>query len=649
MVPDDFDHEKFLSDIIKNRSADELKDKPWRKDAARKEPTNPDYPKTPFDKEHWMKSSKPMEEDTQIPQPGDMIRTKKMQMEGQVEKLGKSSAGYDEVFFRVFDGRLMKTPLSNVIVVQKLEDEELNEISNKLLAKYKTAAGKDASAADKAGDYKRGDKRFSGIVKATKKQFANDAKKSIDEEKDKDEFSKKFADLLGKQYKEVQPEKKGDVKKEKLSNNNFELWYRKPTDNLRPIQWQIRTSKDGIQKHEGSSSNIKDAFSDAEEWLATKSGSNKATNNVTVNFNAAFAREFTEQGDTIYCAFWEGPTLVYSLDPHKGLQKTSIRTSEHARTAGAAWLPATTLGPKKANEVGLKGNARYTLGPKTELAQGVYGFPLIWHSNVDGLRLSMNEPIIQTSTKDTEKDVAKEGSMGGINRCAPAVDVSYEKVLDEASADRIYLDAQMALSDGWPDVDPSDLLQPVIRKHNISWEDLENMFKKDGYSDIYDYYDRLGDDLGVLEEIMEKWQEELNELSVDTLKRYAAGAKSKGPGHDKVKTMNHIKGYHRAEDKIAVKTGDRTAPSRRQGPPASGTFEERLEELLDPWHGYTPDDPKANALKKAPKNAMQGMDDIRFSQMVQDTIDEHGLKWAFDFYVMKHGLPPRHFKIYAGL
>jgi hypothetical protein len=53
----------------------------------------------------------------------------------------------------------------------------LDEISTKKLADYKTAAGKDATAADKAGDTKKADKRFHGIVQATKKQFDNDAKK----------------------------------------------------------------------------------------------------------------------------------------------------------------------------------------------------------------------------------------------------------------------------------------------------------------------------------------------------------------------------------------------------------------------------------------------------------------------------------------
>ena len=54
----------------------------------------------------------------------------------------------------------------------------LQELSNDMLGNYKKAASADASKADKEGDFKRGDKRFSGIVKATKKQFGNDAKKN---------------------------------------------------------------------------------------------------------------------------------------------------------------------------------------------------------------------------------------------------------------------------------------------------------------------------------------------------------------------------------------------------------------------------------------------------------------------------------------
>ena len=58
-----------------------------------------------------------------------------------------------------------------------LKGLQLNELSNKKLGDYKTAAGADASKADSEGNYKRGDKRMSGIIKATKKEFANDKKK----------------------------------------------------------------------------------------------------------------------------------------------------------------------------------------------------------------------------------------------------------------------------------------------------------------------------------------------------------------------------------------------------------------------------------------------------------------------------------------
>jgi hypothetical protein len=57
------------------------------------------------------------------------------------------------------------------------EVQQVDELSSDLLGRYKKAAGSQASAADKSGDYAKGNKRFSGIMKATRKQFDNDAKK----------------------------------------------------------------------------------------------------------------------------------------------------------------------------------------------------------------------------------------------------------------------------------------------------------------------------------------------------------------------------------------------------------------------------------------------------------------------------------------
>ena len=60
---------------------------------------------------------------------------------------------------------------------KEVAEETVNELSNQLLGRYKKAAGADASAADKAGDFEKGNKRFKGIVKATIKQGDNDSKK----------------------------------------------------------------------------------------------------------------------------------------------------------------------------------------------------------------------------------------------------------------------------------------------------------------------------------------------------------------------------------------------------------------------------------------------------------------------------------------
>ena len=71
----------------------------------------------------------------------------------------------------------------------KEEVEELDELSNNMLGRYKKAAGADANKADKAGDYKKGNKRFGGIMNATKKQFANDMKKEeVVQEREDDEY-----------------------------------------------------------------------------------------------------------------------------------------------------------------------------------------------------------------------------------------------------------------------------------------------------------------------------------------------------------------------------------------------------------------------------------------------------------------------------
>jgi len=40
---------------------------------------------------------------------------------------------------------------------------------------------------------------------------------------------------------------------------------------------------------------------------------------------------------------------------------------------------------------------------------------------------------------------------------------------------------------------------------------------------------------------------------------------------------------------------------------------------------------------------------FNFSAMVKNGIETHGLKWAVQFYVVKHGLTSREFRIFAAI
>ena len=83
---------------------------------------------------------------------------------------------------QVFQSPAWKKMIADLTaLVKKAEAQQsmssgINELSSELLGRYKKAAGADAKKADADGDYARGNKRFSGIVKATKKQFANEEK-----------------------------------------------------------------------------------------------------------------------------------------------------------------------------------------------------------------------------------------------------------------------------------------------------------------------------------------------------------------------------------------------------------------------------------------------------------------------------------------
>jgi hypothetical protein len=96
-------------------------------------------------------------------------------------------------------------------------ESQVNELSTNKLAQYKTAASADAKKADSEGDYKRGDKRFSGIVRATNKQFDNDTKANSN-------VQAKTDDKLRAYYAQRKAEKQGVAEGWHEDSQELEDW-----------------------------------------------------------------------------------------------------------------------------------------------------------------------------------------------------------------------------------------------------------------------------------------------------------------------------------------------------------------------------------------------------------------------------------------
>jgi hypothetical protein len=258
--------------------------------------------------------------------------------------------------------------------------------------------------------------------------------------------------------------------------HNWTIRYRPASNPGEKVQWQVMDKKGDI-KGKGEAMSDKDAVGDAENYI--KKGTDtrqQSSNNVTIDFNVNFTKEFGDEFFANIVADNNGPSLLIAYDQVNGLKRSYIRNQKEKMTATTTRLTCIPMSSKEANNAGLQPNGRYIIGDKQDMGEFAM-FPLIYQSTV--------------------QDKSEKMRMG-----KPGLTVAHGREMDEA---------------------------------------------------------------------------------------------------------------------------------------------------IDPWQGYTKDDPKANAQAKAPKNAKQGTADVPFSELVQDTIRAHGVKWAFEYYVKKHGLPPRQFQIFAGL
>lgn len=338
-------------------------------------------------------------------------------------------------------------------------------------------------------------------------------------------------------------------------------------------------------------------------------------------------------------------------------------------------------------------------GKVERIGQNAAGYEEVFFRIADGRLMKTPVDNVIVVEKLADEDIEMEGSMGGINRSAPAQDVSYEHVLDDvyeswnsekkrvlsSDAQKYFGESKKPLvkappkkkeitkkitrpaprletksviesvvgldltgmidmaASGNESLMPVRIKQVTTENRNLSYQQrLDRMMapKNKNQEDDQDIAYKLG----------------VRETDVQTLRDLLDGKISfvDLPLEFRHKMYNFYSGVPYQNNgkltpgfasKLSRALGISGRDNRTQDMFGYGD----VDEAITPWGGYTKDDKKANALAKAPKSTMQGTKQFTFSQMVQDSIRKHGVKWAFQYYVVKHGLPPRHFRIYAGI
>jgi hypothetical protein len=190
--------------------------------------------------------------------------------------------------------------------------------------------------------------------------------------------------------------------KKKVVDIDFHGWtirYRPASNAGESAPWQVMDRKGDI-KHKGDAPTDKAAVADAEEWIKQGGGtSSLASNNVTVDFNVAFAREFAPAGETFYATIDQDgntPMLILSYEPQQGF-KTS-----HAKP-GQVGAQTITLSAKECNAAKLQPNGRYMLGDKDQIDDNTAMFPLIFQSITQSStdKMRMAKPGITVASSRT--------------------------------------------------------------------------------------------------------------------------------------------------------------------------------------------------------------------------------------------------------
>lgn len=100
--------------------------------------------------------------------------------------------------------------------------------------------------------------------------------------------------------------------------------------------------------------------------------------------------------------------------------------------------------------------------------------------------------LVDLSTGEVRK---REEAKRAAEKRRREYDKQYNQKPKKPTLDQIWQKVEHAISNYFPDGDPADYLNPYMQKTGITWDDITRAAKKNGYKDLWDYWNTLAQDI----------------------------------------------------------------------------------------------------------------------------------------------------------
>lgn len=567
-----------------------------------------------------------LSEATEMPEVGDTIRTQKMQMEGKVEKIEPYN-GFTVVYFRIQDGRLMKTPVENVIVIQKLQDENMN--INKANEGYSVVPNIDTNRYQSRNGLEGPFRAKNGKVVYYDPQEGkyydpdSDFYISYDEWADMNEgltFSHEMqqessmgginpsSPAQDVSYEKILDEVLNKWKAEQINELSIDTMQQYRKSATLPSTVQTRP----LRKLARSVVGFKQAGDKIAARTGDRSGNRPKTGPINSRHSTIYEERLSEFIDLDENDF--SNILQKQHTANNDAKKKPIKDIPfHGWTI--RYRPASAPG-KKVSWLVLDKNHQEKHRGESMSDKDAVADAEEWIKLGGGTKQEANSNVII----DFNVDFAREFATGG-----ETLYIMFDK---QGNTPMIYVstEPQNGFKRTYPrnqkhKMTATTTALPMV---SLSAKESNSLGLRPNGRYLLGDKDPIDDNTAAFPLIFQGVVQGKGDM-----------IKMGKPGLTVAHNRDVAEGYRDGHEQQGMMTkGGREVPN---------CIPQLDEVYLGPWQG----DPEKYA--KAPKSTTMGSVQSPLASMIKDTIKTHGVKWAFNYYVKKHGMPPMHFKIYSGI